>query len=118
MLDTLTTEIVSLDLSDEGNDTAYEQGLDRIMQTSEGIFLYAMTYLFDFKYLTDDVTEEQLSTNQTISLWEDTMTSYCGKIETQLSRAYLKMEQEDFKHVSSWTRQRVSVETTSVRNCP
>ena len=56
VLDTLTDEIVSLNLSDEGNDTAYEQGLDRIMQTSEGIFLYAMTYLFDFDYLTDDVS--------------------------------------------------------------
>ena len=31
VLDTLTDEIVSLNLSDEGNDTAYEQGLDRIM---------------------------------------------------------------------------------------
>ena len=56
VLNTLTDEIVSLNLSDEGNDTAYEQGLDRIMQTSEGIFLYAMTYLFDFDYLTDDVS--------------------------------------------------------------
>ena len=46
---------MSLDLSDDGNETAYEQGLDRIMQTSEGIFLYAMTYLYNFDYLTDDV---------------------------------------------------------------
>lgn len=56
VLNTLTDEVVSIDLSNEDNDTAYEQGLDRIMQTSEGIFLYAMTYLYNFDYLSDDVS--------------------------------------------------------------
>ena len=56
VLNTLTNEVVSLDLSDSDNKKAYKQGLDRIMQTSEGIFLYAMTYLYGFDYLKDDVT--------------------------------------------------------------
>ena len=51
VLDTLTTELVGLDISDEANRTAYQQGLERIMQTSEGVFLYLMTYLYSFDYL-------------------------------------------------------------------
>ena len=55
VLNTLTTEVVSMDLSNDDNKKAYKQGLDRIMQSSEGIFLYAMTYLYSFDYLKDDV---------------------------------------------------------------
>ena len=55
VLNTLTNELISLDMTNSDNKKVYAQDLERIMQTSEGIFLYAMTYLYDFDYLHDDV---------------------------------------------------------------
>ena len=55
VLHTLSNELVSLDMTNNDNKKVYEQDLERIMETSEGIFLYAMTYLYDFDYLYDDV---------------------------------------------------------------
>lgn len=55
VLTQLTNEVVNLDLSNDDNKKPYKQELNRIMQTSEGIFLYAMTYLYSFDYLEGDV---------------------------------------------------------------
>ena len=55
VLQTLTNELVSLDMNNSDNKKVYVQDLERIMQISEGVFLYTMTYLYNFDYLKDDV---------------------------------------------------------------
>ena len=57
VLSTLTNDLVSLDMEDDSTHQFYRQGLYRIMETTEGLFLYTMTYLYSFDYLDSDVTE-------------------------------------------------------------
>ena len=91
VLHQLNTELLELDLSDEENETAYKLQLDRIMETSEGIFLYVMTYLYNFDYLSEDVVNHELSMNQTLSLWQETMVGYCDQLEVTLVTTNAKM---------------------------
>ena len=53
VLNTLSDEIVQL--TPEDDDKAFQHSLSRIMQTSEGVLLYVMTYLYPFQYLEGDV---------------------------------------------------------------
>ena len=78
------------------------------MEVSEGVFLYVMTYLYNFDYLSDDVTQYQFTANQTLTTWYSNLDSYCNEIESTLLETYAKMEGEEFKHVKRWTKMRVS----------
>ena len=49
VLNTLSDEIVLM--TPENDDKTFLHSLNRIMQTSEGVLLYTMTYLYPIEYL-------------------------------------------------------------------
>ena len=75
------------------------------METSEGVFLYVMTYLFPFEYLEDDVIQQDLSINQTVSLWQENILKYCDSTLEILEQVNTKIDSDG--RTKAWTRDRL-----------
>ena len=83
---------------------------------SEGIFLYTMTYLYNFDYLNDDVIQNKLSPNSTLTLWESNMIGYCSEVSKILDETVTKMSEDEQNYGKYWIRTRLAFLKDQVPN--